>query len=135
MPYAQSEPVVTPSTRLYGGRRSWHVRFTESAVAAGSTWTVTGMPETGTITQLRVCPTFVTAGSVQPAVGRTVGWTLGNANADHVAQVSAAAASINDTSGIRYNGLTAGTLFGRSIPNAGSDTTTVVEITIVDGHF
>ena len=48
---------------------------------------------------------------------------------------SAAAASINDGTGLRYVGLTDGTLYGRTIPNAGSDTATTVEITIVDGHI
>jgi hypothetical protein len=134
MAYAQSAPVIT--SRIRGdGLVEFTARFTEAEVAAGSTWSLAGMPVSGTITLCRVAPTFTTGATVQPAYGRAVGWALGGANIDHIGQVSAAAASSNDASGLRYAGLTSGTLYGRSVPNAGSDTSTTVEITIVDGHI
>lgn len=132
MAYAQS--AVTIKSFIIDGRAGWHVIYTETEVAAASTATITGLPEYGTITLLRVAAAKVTAATVQPAFGRTVGWTL-TTSVDHAGQVAAAAATINDSTGLRYSDLVDGTLYVRTTPNAGADTSTTVEMTIMDGHF
>ena len=133
MAYAQSTVTVTPTSSA--GRKAWHVVFTETAVGTGSTGTIDGLPETGTITLTRVAPTFVAGTTVQPAFGRTIDWTIGSADINHIGQVSAAAASINEGANLRYSGLVGGQLFYRTKPDAGSDTATAVELLIVDGHI
>ena len=133
MAYAQSAVTVRAST--VNGRRHWHITFTETEVGASTTATISGLPEKGTITMVRVAATYTTGSSVRPAFGRTVGWTAAGTDINHIGQVSAAAASINDGTNLRYSGLIAGTLYYRSIANAGSDTSTTVEITVVEGHI
>jgi hypothetical protein len=82
----------------------------------------------------KCAPTFTTGATVQPALGRATGWSA--TAITHIGQVSAAAAFINDASGLRFDfGANARTLFGRTTPNAGSDTAASTEITIVDGFI
>ena len=133
MAYAQTTPDVRQT--VINGRRHWRVVFTETEVAAGSTGSITGLPTNGTITLLRVAPTYTTAATVRPVFGRTVGWTAAGTDANHIGQVSAAAAGINDATNLRYSGLVAGEMFYRTVPNAGSDTVTTVEMVVVEGHI
>jgi hypothetical protein len=136
MAYAQS--AVTVTNDIINGVKWWHIKFTETEVGVASQWAVlasdTHLPRCGTITLIKVSATYTTATTVQPAVGRTTGWTA-NTSA-HFGQVSAAAAFINDASGLRFDfGNNPRTLYGRTTPNAGSDTSTTVELTIVEGHI
>lgn len=133
MAYAQS--AVTLKQYVRGGRRHWHATFTESEVAAASTFSIAGLPVVGTITLVRVDPVFTTGTTVRPAFGRAVGWTIGNTDINHIGQVGSAATAINDGTNLRYTGLTSGVLYGRTVPDGGSDTTTTWELTVVEGHL
>lgn len=115
------------------GRARFHVSFTESGVAAASTTAITGLPETGTITLVHVTGTFTTGATVNPRIGKTVGFVVNDAN--WIGTNSTTAARINDATNLRYSGLVGGTLYWRSCPNAGSDTATTVVLDVIEGHW
>ena len=115
------------------GRPSFHVEFTEAEVAAGSTIAITGLPTKGTFTLTRVTPAYTTAATVQPSFGKTVGFVVGDAN--YIGRQSSSSATVNDATNLRYSDLTNGTIYWRTTPNAGTDTTTVIVLDGVEGHF
>ncbi len=115
------------------GRAAFRIAFTEAEVAAGSTIAITGLPETGTVTLQRNTPTFTTGATVQPSFGKTIGFVVGDAN--YIGRVSVAAAFINEATSLRYSGLVNGTIYYRTTPNAGADTTTTVILDILEGHW
>ena len=129
MAYAQS--AVTASDRLIRGRRHYRFTWTETDVAAGSEWSVAGVPVSGVIALLVYGITGGSAVTLQPSVTKAAG--AASTSNNHVGQVTIPRYNDADASGLHYDGST-GTLYGKSNPDAATNTTTAYEMTIIEGQ-
>jgi len=130
MPYAST--VVGPTISVIKGRATYRWTIAETGAAPTDTFTITGAPAVGTITLYRANLTAGTGVTINPRLGRTVGFTT---TTNDVIGVSATtAALINDGTNLKYSGLTQSKIFGRSLPsNAAADHSISTEIVIVEG--
>ena len=130
MPYAST--VVGPTISVIKGRATYRWTVSETGAAPTDTWTITGAPAIGTITLYRANLTAGTGVTINPRLGRTLAFTT---TTNDVIGVSATtAALINDGTNLKYSGLTAGKVYGRSLPsNAAADHSISTEIVIVEG--
>jgi hypothetical protein len=130
MPYAST--VVGPTINVIKGRATYRWTIAETGAAPTDTWTITGAPAVGTITLYRANLTAGTGVTINPRLGRTLAFTT---TTNDVIGVSATTnALVNDGTNLKYSGLTAGKIFGRSLPsNAAADHAISTEIVIVEG--
>jgi len=130
MPYAST--VVGPTINVIKGRATYRWTIAETGAAPTDTWTITGAPAVGTVTLYRANLTAGTGVTINPRLGRTLAFTT---TTNDVIGVSATTnALVNDGTNLKYSGLTAGKIFGRSLPsNAAADHSISTEIVIVEG--
>jgi hypothetical protein len=130
MPYAAT--VVGPTINVIKGRAHYRWTVSETGAAPTDTWTITGAPAVGTVTLYRANLTAGTGVTINPRLGRTLAFTT---TTNDVIGVSATtAALINDGTNLKYSGLTAGKIYGRSLPsNAAADHAVSTEIVVVEG--
>ena len=130
MPYAAT--VVGPTISVIKGRATYRWTISETGAAPTDTWTITGAPAVGTVTLYRANLTAGTGVTINPRLGRTLAFTT---STNDVIGVSATTnALINDGTNLKYSGITAGKIFGRSLPsNAAADHSISTEIVIVEG--
>ena len=130
MPYAAT--VVGPTISVIKGRNHYRWTVAETGAAPTDTWTITGAPAVGTVTLYRANLTAGTGVTINPRLGRTLAFTT---STNDVIGVSATTnALINDGTNLKYSGITAGKIFGRSLPsNAAADHSISTEIVIVEG--
>ena len=130
MPYVST--VVGPVTSVIRGRATHRWTIAETGAAPTDTWTITGAPAVGTVTLYRANLTAGTGVTINPRLGRTLAFTT---TTNDVIGVSATTnALVNDGTNLKYSGLTAGKIFGRSLPsNAAADHSISTEIVIVEG--
>ena len=130
MPYAST--VVGPTISVIKGRAHYRWTIAETGAAPTDTWTITGAPAVGTVTLYRANLTAGTGVTINPRLGRTLAFTT---STNDVIGVSATTnALINDGTNLKYSGITAGKIFGRSFPsNAAADHSISTEIVIVEG--
>lgn len=131
MPYVST--VVGPVTSVIKGRNHYRWTVSETGAAPTDTFTLTGAPTTGTVTLYKANLTAGTGVTINPRLGRTLAFTT--TTNDVIGVNSTTAALINDASNLRYVGLTAGKIYGRSLPsNAAADHSVSTEIEVVEGH-
>lgn len=131
MPYAAT--VVGPTINVIKGRATYRWTITETGAAPTDTFTITGAPATGTVTLYRANLTAGTGVTINPRLGRTLAFTT--TTNDVIGVNSTTAALINDGTNLKYSGLTAGNIYGRSLPsNAAADHSISTSIVIVEGH-
>ncbi len=130
MPYVST--VVGPVTSVIRGRATYRWTVSETGAAPTDTFTLTGAPAVGTVVLYRANLTAGTGVTINPRLGRTLAFTT---TTNDVIGVSATtAALINDGTNLKYSRLTAGKIFGRSLPsNAAADHAISTEIVIVEG--
>jgi len=130
MPYAST--VVGPTISVIKGRATYRWTISETGAAPTDTWTITGAPAVGTVTLYRANLTAGTGVTINPRLGRTLAFAT--TTNDVIGVNSTTAALINDGTNLKYSGLTAGKIFGRSLPsNAAADHSISTEIVIVEG--
>ena len=129
MAYTATVSAVTRYT--INGRRHYRFTVSETEAAAGSEFSVAGLPSIGRILQYRATRTAGTGTTIAPVVGRAASF-LANTQ-DYIGNAFAAAASGNGAE-MKYAGLTSGTMYFRSVPNnAASDHAISTEVVIVEG--
>jgi len=130
MPYVST--VVGPTISVIKGRSTYRWTIAETGAAPTDTWTITGAPAVGTISLYRANLTAGTGITINPRLGRTLAFTT---TTNDVIGVSATTnVLINDGTPLKYSGLTAGNVYGRSFPsNAAADHAISTEIVIVEG--
>jgi hypothetical protein len=121
---------VTRTVASVGGVRYFHVTIVELNTEPGSEWEATGLPINGKILLAIVTIKAGSASTVQPFLSRASGGTTTDPN--FISQQSAAAAYVNDQTSVRYAGLTNGTLYGKSVPDAGSDNAIQTDLLIAE---
>ena len=130
MPYVST--VVGPVTSVIKGRNHYRWTVSETGAAPTDTFTITGAPALGYVSLYRANLTAGTGITINPRLGRTLAFTT---TTNDVIGVSATTnALINDGTPLKYSGLTAGKIFGRSLPsNGAADHAISTEIVIVEG--
>jgi hypothetical protein len=130
MPYAST--VVGPTINVIKGRATYRWTVSETGAAPTDTWTITGAPAIGTVVLYRANLTAGTGVTINPRLGRTLAFTT--STNDVIGVNSTTAALINDSTPLKYSGLTAAKIYGRSLPsNAAADHSVSTEIVIVEG--
>lgn len=125
--------VTGPAIKVIRGRAHYRWTVVETGAAPTDTFTLPGAPSVGTLTLYRANLTAGTGTTINPRLGRTVGFAT--TTNDVIGVNSTTAALINDASNLRYAGLVASNIFGRSYPdNAAADHSITSEIEIVEGH-
>lgn len=128
MPYAA---VSSVTLKTIDGRKHAIISVSETLAAAGSEFSVSGLPIVGTIMHYQVTKTAGTGATVNPKIGRAAAFTV--STQDHVATNTTTAAHINDGTAVKYYS-PSGILYFRSTPsNAAADHTILTEIVIVEG--
>jgi hypothetical protein len=131
MPYVST--VVGPTISVIKGRAHYRYKVVETEASPTSTFTLPGAPSVGTFTLYRANLTAGTGTTINPRLGRTVAFATGTN--DVIGVNTTTNAFINDASNLRYAGLVASNIFGRSYPdNAAADHSITSEIEIVEGH-
>ena len=131
MPYAAT--VVGPTINTIKGRATYRWTIAETGAAPTDTFTITGAPAIGTVVLYRANLTAGTGVTINPRLGRTAAFTT--TTTDVIGVNSTTAALINDGTNLKYSGLTAGNIYGRSLPsNAAADHSISTSIVIVEGH-
>lgn len=132
MAYAQTTPVVVQT--VIGGRRHWHISFSETEASSSSEWSVPAtvdLPRCGTITFYTASLTAGTGTTIQPVVTKAAG--AASTSINYLGQVSAAAANVRAKMDTRFDGLSR--LYGKSTANnAAADHAITTEITLAEGH-
>ncbi len=113
-----------------GGRNHWAVTIVETEAAAGSEWSVGGLPQRVTIFSYRATLTAGTGTTINPILGEEAAFTA--STQAHIATNATTAVHINDQTVLRCY-LPTGTLYGRSTVDAGSDNTIATGILIAEG--
>jgi len=130
MPYAAT--VVGPTINVIKGRAHYRWTIAETGAAPTDTFTITGAPAIGTVMLYRANLTAGTGATINPRLGRTAAFTT--TTNDVIGVNATTAALINDSTPLKYSGLTAGNIYGRSLPsNAAADHAVSTEIVIVSG--
>jgi hypothetical protein len=130
MPYAST--VVGPTINVIKGRATYRWTISETGAAPTDTFTITGAPAIGTVVLYRANLTAGTGATINPRLGRTLAFTT--TTNDVIGVNSTTAALINDSTSLKYSGLTAAKIYGRSLPsNAAADHSVSTEIVIVEG--
>ena len=130
MPYAST--VVGPTISVIKGRATYRWTVSETGAAPTDTWTITGAPAVGTVVLYRANLTAGTGVTINPRLGRTLAFTT--TTNDVIGVNSTTAALINDSTPLKYSGLTAAKIYGRSLPsNAAADHSISTEIVVVEG--
>jgi hypothetical protein len=129
---AYASTVVGPTINVIKGRATYRWTISETGAAPTDTFTITGAPAVGTVTLYRANLTAGTGVTINPRLGRTLAFTT---TTNDVIGVSATtAALINDGTNLKYSGLTAGKIYGRSLPsNAAADHSVSTEIVVIEG--
>lgn len=124
--------VTGPTINVIKGRATYRWTVAETGAAPTDTFTITGAPVIGTVMLYRANLTAGTGVTINPRLGRTLAFTT---STNDVIGVSATTnALINDGTPLKYSGLTAGNIYGRSLPsNAAADHSISTEIVIVAG--
>lgn len=124
--------VTGPTINTIKGRATYRWTISETGAAPTDTFLITGAPAIGTVMLYRANLTAGTGVTINPRLGRTAAFTT---TTNDVIGVSATtAALINDGTPLKYSGLTAGNIYGRSLPsNAAADHAVSTEIVIVAG--
>ena len=124
--------VSDPTIKVINGRTHYRWTISEVEAASGSEFSIGGAPLVGTIILYRATRTAGTGTTINPIIGRAASFVASTQN--HIGTNSSTAAYINDASNLRYNGITAGKIFIRSMPNnAAADHSISTEIEIVEG--
>jgi hypothetical protein len=113
-----------------GGRNHWAVTIAETEAAAGSEWSVVGLPKRVTIFSYKATLTSGGGTTINPILGSDASFTA--STQDHIATNATTAAHINDQTILRCY-LPSGTLYGRSTVDADTDNAISTEILIVEG--
>lgn len=124
--------VTGPTINVIKGRATYRWTVAETGAAPTDTFTLTGAPAVGYVALYRANLTAGTGVTINPRLGRTLAFAT---TTNDVIGVSATtAALINDGTPLKYSGLTAGKLYGRSLPsNAAADHSISTEIVVVEG--
>lgn len=115
------------------GRETFLVTITETEAAAASEWSVTGLPDIGTITHYQATLTAGSGATINPILGKAASFSADTQN--HIATNTNTAVHINDGARTPYTlqgG--AGTIYGRSTVNAGADNSISTLFVVVEGH-
>ena len=128
MAYAGTATIASKGSD--GQRGHWAVTIAETEAAAGSEWSVGGLPQRVTIFSYKATITAGTGVTVNPIHGNAAAFTASTQG--HIATNATTAIHINDQTVLRCY-LPTGTLYGRSTVNAGTDNTIATEILIVEG--
>ena len=130
MPYAAT--VVGPTINTIKGRATYRWTISETGAAPTDTFLITGAPAIGTVVLYRANLTAGTGVTINPRLGRTAAFTT--TTNDVIGVNATTAALINDSTPLKYSGLTAGNIYGRSLPsNGAADHSVSTEIVIVSG--
>ncbi len=122
---------VTESSRgADGGRLHWAMSIAETEAAAGSEWSIGGLPNRVTIFSYKATLTAGTGTTINPILGNAGSFTASTQG--HIATNDTTAAHINDQTALRCY-LPTGALYGRSTVDADTDNTIATEILIVEG--
>lgn len=122
---------TTPIVRVIDGRLYYVWEITEAEAAAGSEFTLDRVPLVGTLAVYQAKLTSGTGTTIQPELGNTAAWT--DSTIAEQGRISAAAAFINDASGLVVVA-PAGKLYVRSTPNnAAADHAIATRIVIAAG--
>ena len=125
--------VTGPTVSVIKGRAHYRYKVVETGASPTSTFTLPGAPAVGFVSLYRANITAGTGTTINPRLGRTVGFVT--TTNDVIGVNSTTAALINDGSVLKYAGLVAGNIFGRSYPdNAAADHSITSEIEVVEGH-
>ncbi len=127
---AYSATVTEASKGADGGRNHWAMSIAETEAAAGSEWSVGGLPKRVTIFAYKATLTAGTGTTINPILGNAAAFTASTQG--HLATNDTTAAHINDQTRLRAY-LPTGTLYGRSTVDADTDNTIATEILIVEG--
>ena len=113
---AYTATVTGPVEYMVGGRK--HLRWTISETEAASTseFTITGAPRVGTVVLYQATLTAGTGTTITPKLGKAA--TFSSSTQNHIATNTTSAAHINDSTNLRYTGLTLDKIFVRSTPNS-----------------
>lgn len=124
--------VTGPTINVIKGRATYRWTVTETGAAPTDTFTLSGAPAVGYVALYRANLTAGTGVTINPRLGRTLAFTT---TTNDVIGVSATtAALVNDGTPLKYSGLTAGKIYGRSLPsNAAADHSISTEIVVVEG--
>jgi hypothetical protein len=129
---AYASTVVGPTINVIKGRATYRWTIAETGAAPTDTFTLTGAPAIGTVVLYRANLTAGTGATINPRLGRTLAFTT--TTNDVIGVNSTTAALINDSTSLKYSGLTAAKIYGRSLPsNAAADHSVSTEIVIVEG--
>ena len=128
MAYAQTTPTIT--ARLVGDELHYVVEYTETEVAAASEASVSGIPTHGRIVSYQATLTSGTGTTIAPEGGASSGWT--DSTQDEVMSGPTAAAHIHETQVIPYYA-SAGVLYFRSTPDAGTDNAVGTRVMLIEG--
>lgn len=127
---------VTSHRYLSNDRKLYHTfKIVEAEAQATSEWSIT-VPKVGTIVLFQADITSGTGTTIQSKVGKATGWSA--STVDAISQQAVAAAYLYDTTQIPYSlhGTTdanQGTMYGRSVVNAGTDNAITTVIVICEG--
>ena len=124
--------VTGPTINTIKGRATYRWTISETGAAPTDTFLITGAPAIGTVVLYRANLTAGTGVTINPRLGRTAAFTT--TTNDVIGVNATTAALINDSTSLKYSGLTAGNIYGRSLPsNAAADHAVSTEIVIVSG--
>ena len=125
--------VTGPTISMIKGRATYRWTVSETGAAPTDTFTLTGAPPIGTVVLYKANLTAGTGVTINPRLGRTVGFTT--TTNDVIGVNSTTAALINDSTQLKYAGLTGAKIYGRSLPsNGAADHSVSTEIVVAEGH-
>jgi hypothetical protein len=113
-----------------GGRNHWAFTVAETEAAAGSEWSIGGLPRRVTVYSYKATLTAGTGTTINPIIGDSAAFAA--STQAHIATNTTTAAHINDQTVLRAY-LPTGTIYGRSTVDADTDNTIATEILIVEG--
>lgn len=113
---AYTATVTGPTTYTINGIRYIRWTITETEAASTSEFSITGVPQMGTVVHYQATLTTGSGTTITPKLGKSGSFSSSTQN--HIATNTTSAAHINDSTNVRFGGLTKDVMFIRSTPNS-----------------